>query len=178
MRRSRSRCQWCLLCRIIWKNSIGWFNICLYICMYGRTCGGHCRRLFDIKYGVSGAAVARSWGDKVVAWMHDQWHRTHFHAMVQIAKSSYIGEEVVTESLNQRFQRLSQRIWDPVARKASYLSASECHTTFQALLEETADMDVATIAQQVPELDAAFYRGLLPQLKDKPALAVMFNKCC
>ena len=48
-------------------------------------------------------------------WMNEQWHRAYFRAMVQIAKSSYIGEEVVTESLNQRFQLLSQRIWDPVA---------------------------------------------------------------
>ena len=108
-------------------------------------------------------------------WIRDQWHHAYFKAMVQIARSSYIGEEVVTESLNQRFQRLSQRVWDPVARKASYLSASEYHTTFQALLEETAGMNAVTIAQQVPELDAVFYRGLLPQLKDKPALAAMLQ---
>ena len=44
-----------------------------YICM-GEIAAVIAAACLTLEYGVSGAAVARSWGDKVVAWLRDQWH--------------------------------------------------------------------------------------------------------
>ena len=47
---------------------------------------------------------------------------------------------------------------------------SEYHSEIVALLNETNDMDVAAIAQQVPELDSLFYHGLIDRLKQRREL--------
>lgn len=44
-----------------------------YVCM-GELAAVIAAACLTLEYGVSGAAVARSWGDKVVAWLRDQWH--------------------------------------------------------------------------------------------------------
>jgi APA family basic amino acid/polyamine antiporter len=44
-----------------------------YVCL-GEVAAVIAASCLTLEYGVSGAAVARSWGDKVVAWLRDQWH--------------------------------------------------------------------------------------------------------
>ncbi len=41
-----------------------------------------------LEYGVSGAAVARSWGDKVITWLEEQWH------WEDAGKYLYLGNDV------------------------------------------------------------------------------------
>ena len=41
------------------------------------------------------------------AWIEDRWNNVLFMAMAQIAKTMYIGEEIVTDTLKQRFHNLS-----------------------------------------------------------------------
>ena len=58
-----------------------------------------------------------------------------------------------------------------MARKAEYLSVSKFHSEIIGLLKETGEMDAATIAAQVPELDALFFHGLIDRLKSDRDLA-------
>ena len=53
--------------------SAGSTYVYTYVCMgeLAAVVAGAC---LTLEYGVSGAAVARSWGDKMVAWLRDQWH--------------------------------------------------------------------------------------------------------
>ena len=104
-------------------------------------------------------------------WIEDRWNQVYFMAMAQIAKAMYIGEEVATDTLTQRFHGLSQRKYDPVLRKAEYLSVSEFHSEIIGLLNETGEMDTAAIAAQVPKLDALFFHGLIDRLKSDRDLA-------
>ena len=73
----------------------------------------------------------------------------------------YIGEEVATDTLWQRFHTLTQKKYNKVTRKSEFLTVSEYHGEMIALLNKMSDMDPATVAQQVPELDSLFYHGLI-----------------
>ena len=99
------------------------------------------------------------------AWIKDQCNQAYFAAMKQITQKIYIGEEVATDTLRQRFLKLGQRKYNPATRKHEYLTVSEFHSELVALINETADMDQNTINQQVPELDAILYHGLLTHLQ-------------
>ena len=111
--------------------------------------------------------------DNFDAWLTEQINRTYFFGMAQIARTVYIGRDIATETLKQRFHRLSQKKWDHYARKNVYRTVGEFHNDLLSLLEETKSMDEATIADQVPELDSVFYHGLVPRLKEKNELAVL-----
>ena len=52
---------------------------------------------------------------------------------------------------------------------------SKFHSKLVALINETADMDQNTINQQVPELDAVLYHGLLTRLQQRRELAAATN---
>ena len=104
-------------------------------------------------------------------WIEDRWNQVYVMAMAQIAKTMCIGEEVATDTLKQRFHSLSQRKYNPVLRKPEYLSVSEFHSKIIGLLSETGEMDAATIAAQVSELDSLFYHGLIDRLKNNRDLA-------
>ena len=58
------------------------------------------------------------------AWIEDQCNQAYFAAMKQIAQKIYIGEEVATDTLRQRFLKLSQRKYNPATRKHEYLTVS------------------------------------------------------
>ena len=109
------------------------------------------------------------------AWIEDQCNQAYFAAMKQIAQKIYIGEEVATDTLRQRFLKLSQRKYNPSTRKTEYLTVSEFHSEIVALINETADMDQNTINQQVPELDSLLYHGLLARLQQRQELAAATN---
>jgi hypothetical protein len=111
--------------------------------------------------------------DHYDAWLREQFNQTYFSAMAQIALMVYIGRDIATETLKQRFHRLAQKKWDPYSRKNIYRSVGEFHNDLLALLEETKGMTETTIADQVPELDSIFYHGLVPRLKDKTSLAAL-----
>ena len=96
------------------------------------------------------------------AWLQEQLNHAYFFAMKQIGKHLYIGQEIPTESLRQRFHNLQQKRWNPVTRKNEYLLVNEFHNEFLMLLNETNGMDPATVLIQVPELAALFYHGLIP----------------
>ena len=53
--------------------SAGSTYVYTYVCM-GEMAAVIAAACLTLEYGVSGAAVARSWGDKVVAWLRDQWN--------------------------------------------------------------------------------------------------------
>ena len=53
-----------------------------YVCM-GEIAAVIAASCLTLEYGVSGAAVARSWGDKVVAWLRDQWHWENVEAYLE-----------------------------------------------------------------------------------------------
>ena len=52
--------------------SSGSTYIYCYVCM-GELAAVIAAACLTLEYGVSGAAVARSWGDKMVVWIRDQW---------------------------------------------------------------------------------------------------------
>ena len=58
------------------------------------------------------------------AWIKDQCNQAYFAAMKQIAQKICIGEEVATNTLRQRFLKLSQRKYNPATRKHEYLTAN------------------------------------------------------
>ena len=104
-------------------------------------------------------------------WLDERCNEVYFSGMKQVAKKMYIGTEVATDTLKQRFHGLSQRKYDPVTRKVEFLTVSEFHQEMVALLNEVSEMDAATIQQQVPELDSLFYHGLIARLKSRCNLA-------
>jgi len=53
--------------------SAGSTYVYCYVCM-GEIAAVIAASCLTLEYGVSGAAVARSWGDKFVVWLRDQWH--------------------------------------------------------------------------------------------------------
>ena len=106
-------------------------------------------------------------------WLDERCNEVYFSGMKQVAKKMYIGTEVATDTLKQRFHGLSQRKYDPVTCKVEFLSVSEFHSEMVALLNEVSEMDAATIQQQVPELDSLFYHGLIPHLKSRRDLALL-----
>jgi hypothetical protein len=60
------------------------------------------------------------------AWMAEQINKTYFYAMGQIARKMFIGAEIATDALKQRFHKLSQRRWNNVTRKTNdFLSVNE-----------------------------------------------------
>ena len=103
-------------------------------------------------------------------WMDDRHNHTYFKAMTMIADNMYIGEEVATDTLRQRFHSLAQKKYNKVTRKSDFLSVSEYHSEIVALLNETNDMDANAIAQQVPELDTLFYHGLIDSIEAKTGI--------
>jgi hypothetical protein len=78
----------------------------------------------------------------------------------------FIRAEVATDTLKQRFHKLSQRRWNPVTRKNDFLSVNEYFNEIVALTNEAKHLDPADVADQVPELDSIFYQGLIPRLKE------------
>jgi hypothetical protein len=105
-------------------------------------------------------------------WIRDQIHRAYFQGMTMVIRATYIGQEIATENLSQRFHKLSQRNYDPATKKVRYLMVrSFHHSELLSLLEETADMSNQEIQQNVPELDRIFYNGLILRLQDRPPLA-------
>jgi hypothetical protein len=107
------------------------------------------------------------------AWLSEQTHKTYFYAMGQIAFKMFIGAEVATDSLKQRFHKLSQRRWNPVTWKNDFLLVTEFFNEIVALTNEAKHLDPADVTDQVPELDSIFYQGLVPRLKEKAALAAL-----
>ena len=105
-------------------------------------------------------------------WIREQRCRVYFFAMKQIARTHYIGEEVATDTLNQRFQNLSQKKYNTITRKLEVKTVAEFHTDMMALVQEVENMSEDQIAQQVPELDAVFYRGLVNRIQT-PELAAL-----
>jgi hypothetical protein len=61
---------------------------------------------------------------------------------------------------------LSQRRWNNLTGKNDFLSVNE-------LTNEAKHLDPADVTDEVPELDAIFYQGLVPRLKEKAALAAL-----
>jgi hypothetical protein len=106
-------------------------------------------------------------------WMSEQIHKTYFYAMGKIAYKMLIGTEIATDTLKQRFHKLSHRRWNHVARKNNFLSVNEFFNKIVALTNEAKHLGPADVADQVPKLDAIFYQGLVPRLKEKAALAVL-----
>ena len=51
--------------------------------------------------------------DVFQAWLTDQQNKTYFFAMKQISHKLYIGAEVATETLKQRFHGVLQKRWNP-----------------------------------------------------------------
>jgi hypothetical protein len=105
--------------------------------------------------------------------MSEQIHKTYFYAMGQIAHKMFIGTEIATDTLKQRFHKLSQRRWNNVTQKNNFLSVNEFFNKIVALTNEAKHLDPADVTDQVPELDAIFYQGLVPRLKEKAALATL-----
>ena len=91
--------------------------------------------------------------------------------MAQIAHGQYVGTEIATENLKQRFHQLSQRVYDPTTRKYVFMTASQLQTAIMSLVQETEGMDAATVALQVPELDSVFYHALVGRLQQRADLA-------
>jgi len=108
-----------------------------------------------------------------VEWHDEHCNEVYFSGMKQIAKNSYVGVEVATETLRQRFHNLSQRKFNPVTRKMEYATVAEYHTQILQLVDETQHMDAATVLREVPELDQCMYQGMISRLKERQALAAM-----
>ena len=107
------------------------------------------------------------------SWMSEQIHQTYFAAMGQLAFKMFIGVEVATDTLKQRFHRLSQRRWNNATRKNDFLSVNEFYNEIVALTNEAKHLDPADVDAQVPELDGIFYQGLVSRLKEKATLAAL-----
>jgi hypothetical protein len=109
------------------------------------------------------------------AWMSEQTNKMYFYAMGQIAYKMFIGAEVLvaTDTLKQRFHKFSQRRWNHITRKNDFLSVNEFFNEIVALTNEAKHLDPADVTDQVPELDAIFYQGLVPRLKEKAAPAAL-----
>ena len=105
------------------------------------------------------------------AWMDERLNEAYFKGMAQVATVIYIGEEVATDTLKQRFHGLGQRRYNPATRKNEYLTVNEFHSEMIGLLQETSGMDAVTIAAQIPELDSLFYHGLVKRMQDRQELA-------
>ena len=95
--------------------------------------------------------------------------------MKQIAHKLYIGAEVATETLKQRFHGVLQKRWNPITRKNEYHTVAEYHNEYLSLLTEVRDMDPATASNEVPELAQVFFHGLIPRLKERRELAALTN---
>ena len=108
-------------------------------------------------------------------WMNERFNQVLFSAMKQIAYKAYIGEDVATDTLKQRFHKLGQRKYNAATRKNEYLSVSEFHSEMLNLVAETDNMEPAVALQNLPELDAIFYHGLISRLRERPELARMTN---
>jgi hypothetical protein len=110
-------------------------------------------------------------------WMREQLHQAYFYGMEQIIQAIYIGRQVATETLSQRFHRLSQRKWDPIARKPKFVTVTEFHNELLSMLEEVQGMSEEDIGRNVPELDNIFYNGLSDWLKQQKGdeMAALLN---
>ena len=108
-------------------------------------------------------------------WILDQRNHIYFEAMVQIARKSYIGTEVITETLQHRIRAVNQREWDPIAKKNKYWSANELHAKMASMVGETHNMTPDQIQQEVPELDRIFYYALVPTLQQCQEIARLLN---
>jgi hypothetical protein len=106
--------------------------------------------------------------------MSEQINKRYFYAMGQIAYKMFIGVEIASDTLKQRFHKLSQRRWNNATRKNDYLSVNDFYNEIVAFLtNEAKHLDPAEVVDQVPELDSIFYQGLVPRLKEKAALAAV-----
>ena len=108
--------------------------------------------------------------DAFDTWIQDQWNHTWFSAMKQCAKKTYIGTEVPTDTLKQRFYRLNQRMWDNHQRKNVYLSVSQLQTRYLQLIDEI-NPNAPNANELIPELDTTMYHALIARLRNVPALA-------
>jgi hypothetical protein len=85
------------------------------------------------------------------AWMSEQIHKTYFYAMGQIARKMFIGAEIATDTIKQRFHKLSQWWWNHVTRKNDFLAVNEFFNEIVALTNEAKHFDPADVADQVPD---------------------------
>ena len=119
--------------------------------------------------------------DVFQAWLTDQQNKTYFFAMKQIAHKLYIGAEVATETLKQRFNGVLQKGWNPTTRKNEYHTVAEYHNEFLSLLNEVRDMDPATEAANSPQKDTR-WTGLHQSVMGLECLPLCAEKygtfCC
>ena len=100
-------------------------------------------------------------------WILEQLSRAYFEGAIQVISNVYVGTAITTDTLSQRFRRMSQRTWDPHARRAIYATAKEYGNQIMTLVRETDHLTPAEILQQVPELDRVFFDGLSDRLQQK-----------
>ena len=108
-------------------------------------------------------------------WIEGRYDHVIFFAMKQISIKTYIGAEVATDNLQQRIYRVGQKKFNTATRRVEYCTVGEYQSELLQLINETNSMTQDQICAQVPELDAVFYQGLVPSLKEKPRLAALVN---
>jgi hypothetical protein len=66
--------------------------------------------------------------DTFDVWQQEQISHAYFNAMKMIARCTYIGSEVATENLSQRFHKLLQRKWNPITKRNEFLTVRDFHS--------------------------------------------------
>ena len=103
--------------------------------------------------------------DNFTDWMELNLDKTYFYASEMIATKNYIGDEVATDTLRQRFLKISQRKWNPKTKKPMFLTANQLYQEINLLVNECRGMSPAEVAENVPELDILFYNALLKKMQ-------------